>query len=194
MLKYISTLPELTQAIVGGTLQPPVTYNPEISKDLEQVILTAMARDRDERYENAGLMAKDLRSLKLRSAEGVATPDPKLSVAANQRSTHQGIVIRPPKRPQVQRPRYLDLEATQPPPVESNEQSSEKPALELSPEQANKIDRDYEDEVPTKPLDPITELDTQGQQKIEQAQLSSKTNSDAKRTLWRQLQRIFKQS
>lgn len=188
------TLPELTQAIVGGTLQPPVTYNPEISKDLEQIILTAMARDRDERYENAGLMAKDLRSLKLRSAEGVATPDPKLSVAANQRSTHQGIVIRPPKRPQVQRPRYLDLEATQPPPVESNEQSSEKPALELSPEQANKIDRDYEDEVPTKPLDPITELDTQGQQKIEQAQLSSKTNSDAKRTLWRQLQRIFKQS
>ena len=51
------TLPELTQAIVGGTLRPPGIYNPEISKDLEQVILTAMARNRDERYENAGLMA-----------------------------------------------------------------------------------------------------------------------------------------
>jgi serine/threonine-protein kinase len=188
------TLPELTQAIVDGTLRPPAAYNPEISKDLEQIILTAMARDRDERYENAGLMAQDLRSLNLRSTDSAVTHDPKLSIAANQRSSHQGIVIRPPKRPQAQRPRYLDLEATQPPPAESNEQSSEKPAIEQSPNPVNIIDRNYEDEVPTKPLGPITELDTQGQQIIEQAQLSTKTNSDSKRTLWKQLQRIFKQS
>ena len=149
------TLPELTQAIVNGTLRPPSTYNPEISKDLEQIILTAMARNRDERYENAGLMAKDLRSLKLRSTDVETTHDPKLSAATNQRSPHQGIVIRPPKRPQVQRPRYLDLEATQPPPVESNEQSPEETAFEQSPQQNIKIDIDYEDEVPTKPLSPI---------------------------------------
>src|SRR5713101_1049709 len=36
------TLPELTKAIVEGTLRPPSTYNPEISKELEQIILTAI--------------------------------------------------------------------------------------------------------------------------------------------------------
>src|SRR5207249_589986 len=52
------TLPELTQAIVGGTLRPPSTFNREISKELDQILLTAMARNRDERYENARLMAQ----------------------------------------------------------------------------------------------------------------------------------------
>ena len=47
------SLPELTQAIVGGMLRPPSIYNPEISKELEQIILTAMAGNREERYENA---------------------------------------------------------------------------------------------------------------------------------------------
>ena len=138
-------------------------------------------------------MAKDLRSLKLRSTEVAIAQDPKLSAASNQQSSHQGIVIRPPKRPQIQRPRYLDLEATQPPPAESNEQSPEETALEQSPQQGKKIDIDYEDEVPTRPLSPI-DLDTQTQQKIEQAQHSTKANTETKRTLWKQLQRIFKQS
>src|SRR5947199_7339668 len=35
------TLPELTQAIVGGTLHPPGTFNPELSPELEQIILKA---------------------------------------------------------------------------------------------------------------------------------------------------------
>src|SRR5436190_1675189 len=117
------TLPELTQAIIGGTLRPPSSYNPEISKELEKIILTAMARNRDERYENAGLMAQDLRSLNLRSTQVAVTRDPKLFANPNQRAAHESKPLRPPKRPQIQRPRYLDLEATQPPPGESSEHS-----------------------------------------------------------------------
>ncbi len=186
------TLAELTQAIVGGTLRPPSTYNQEISNELEQIILTAMARNRDERYENAGLMAQDLRSLNLRSMQDAATPDSKLSATSNQRGLHESTALRPPKRPQVQRPRYLDLEATQPPPGESREHSPGEPALEQSPQQGKAIDIDYEDEVPTKPLGPIMDLDTLTQQKVEQAQPPTKTNPETRRTLWRQLQRIFK--
>jgi serine/threonine protein kinase len=186
------TLPELTQAIVGGTLRPPSTYNPEISKELEQIILTAMARNRDERYENAGLMAQDLRSLNLRSIQDAATRDSKLSATSNQRASHESTALRPPKRPQVQRPRYLDLEATQPPPGESSEHSPGGPALEQSPQQGKAIDIDYEDEVPTKPLGPIVDLDTLAQQKVDQAQPPTKTNPETRRTLWSQLQRIFK--
>ena len=186
------TLPELTQAIAGGTLRPPSTYNHDISKELEQIILTAMARNRDERYEHAALMAQDLRKLNLRSSPVIATRDPNLLSTANQRGSRESIVIRPPKRPQVQRPRYPDLEATQPPPGESREHSPGEPALEQSPQQGKSIDISYEDEVPTKPLGPIMDLDTLTQQKVEQAQPPTQTNPETRRTLWRQLQRIFK--
>jgi serine/threonine protein kinase len=188
------TLPELTQAIVEGTLRPPGTYNIEISKELEQIILTAMARNRDERYENAGLMAQDLRSLNLRSTHGAAARNTKQPATVNQRSSHADIVIRLPKRPQVQRPRYLDLEATQPPPAESSEHSPGEPSLEQSPQQNKTIYRGFEDEVPTKPLGPIKDLDTLAQQKVKQAQPLTKTNPETRSTLWKQLQRIFKSS
>src|SRR5579859_3316762 len=32
------TLPQLTQAIVGGTLRPPSSFNPDLSQELEQII------------------------------------------------------------------------------------------------------------------------------------------------------------
>src|SRR5579859_7027357 len=51
------SLPELTSAIVSGPLRQPTTLNAEVSPDLERIILTAMARQRDERYEHATLMA-----------------------------------------------------------------------------------------------------------------------------------------
>src|SRR5258708_30982064 len=60
------TLPELTQAIVSGALHPPGTLNPEVAPELERIILIAMARNRDERYADAGLMAKELHALQLR--------------------------------------------------------------------------------------------------------------------------------
>jgi eukaryotic-like serine/threonine-protein kinase len=188
------TLPELTQAIVGGTLRLPSAYDPDISKELEQIILTAMARNRDERYEHAAFMAQDLRTLNLRPSLITATRDSNLPSTANQRGSRESIVKRPPKRPQVQRPRYLDLEATQPPPGEAREYSAGEPALEQSPHQGKAADFDYEEEVPTKPLGPMIDLDTLTQQQAKQAQLPTNRNPDARRTLWRQLQRIFKSS
>ncbi len=186
------TLPELTQAIVGGPLRPPGAFNPEISKELEHIILTAMARYRDERYENAGLMARELRSLNQRSTEVTATRDNKQPATASQRSSHEGIVIRPPKRPQAQRPRYLDLEATQPPPGEANQHSLGEPSLEQSPQQSKTIEKDFEDEVPTIPLGPGIDLNIAAKQRLDQHQFTA--NSESKRTLWKQIQRIFKQN
>src|SRR5437588_3189947 len=90
------TLPELTQAIVSGPLRRPGALNAEISKELDQILLTAIARNRDERYENARLMAQDLRSLNLRSTQSVATRNAKLSTNTCQRSYYEGIVVRHP--------------------------------------------------------------------------------------------------
>src|SRR6266581_4143561 len=49
-------LSELTQAIIGRPLRPPSTLNTALSLDLERIILIAMARDRNRRYEHAALM------------------------------------------------------------------------------------------------------------------------------------------
>src|SRR6266566_3959638 len=60
------SMPKLTQAIVSGPLQPPSQLAPDLSPILEQIILVAMSRDRDQRYEQAMLMAQDLRALNLK--------------------------------------------------------------------------------------------------------------------------------
>src|SRR5438477_531201 len=60
------SLPELTQAIVNSPVRPPGSYTPELSPELEQIILVAMARDRNERYEQAMLLSRDLRALNLK--------------------------------------------------------------------------------------------------------------------------------
>ena len=52
------SLPELTQAIISGPLRPPGALMPDISQELEQIILIAMSRDRDQRYEQAMLIAQ----------------------------------------------------------------------------------------------------------------------------------------
>jgi serine/threonine protein kinase len=186
------TLPELTQAIVGGTLRPPSTYNPELSPKLEQIILTAMARNRDERYKHATLMAQDLRALNLRPSTNTASHNPGSHLLTTQRGQRESIIIRPPKRPQVQRPRYLELEATQPP-VETIErspmQSQEAPVHEQPTRPGRK---EYAYEIPTKPLSPVTNVDTDAQQQSEQAPLS--LQPDTRRTFWQQVQRFFRSS
>ncbi len=192
------TLPELTQAIVGGTPRPPSSFNPDLSPELEQIILTAIARNRDERYEHAGLMAQDLRALNLRPSSATITRDPNPPSATKQRGPREGLVIHPPKRPQAHRPRYLDLEATQPPPGESGEHSPRQSSGELererSPAQGRAADIDYDDEVPTRPLGPIMDVDTHSQQQIKKDHAPTSPDSETRRTLWRQLQRIFKSS
>src|SRR5437764_3673932 len=117
------SLPELTQAITSGPLQPPSIFTSELSPQLEQIILVAMARDRNERYEQAMLMAQALHALNLQ-------PPTYLSPCAasgshlrtgERKSSRERVIIQPPKRPQMQPPRYLDLEITQPSPGEPKE-------------------------------------------------------------------------
>jgi len=190
------TLPELTQAIVGGTLYPPSRFNPELSPELERIILTAMARNLDERYIHATLMAQDLRALNLRPPTSATLPEqgPVSHSRAKLRETRKGILIRPPKRPQVHRPRYLDLEATQPLLGESREHSSGQPQGEPAREHSSKEQRtnEYADKVPTRPLGPITDVDTRTQQQFGQA--PGNPGSVRRRTFWRHLQRIFRSS
>jgi serine/threonine protein kinase len=107
------SMTELTGNITAGPLQPPSVYNPELSPQLEQVILTALARDRNERYNEAGLMAQDLRRLKLEPPEqSMQSNVPMLPAASSQRSqlsrdysqiSREQAIIHPPKRP-IQRP------------------------------------------------------------------------------------------
>ena len=177
------TLPELTQAIVAGPLRPPSAYNPDLSPALGQIILTAMARNRDERYEHATLMAQDLRALNLKPSPIAVSRDPASPSPASQQAQRESIVMRPPKRPQVHRPRYLDLEATQPPPAESTERSPAPSQKESSPEQPSAVSRtiEFEDKVPTRPL-------MNGAIPPQQ----SPTTPQTRRTFWQQLQRVFK--
>lgn len=190
------TLPELTQAITGGTLRPPSSFTPDLSPELEQVILTAMARNREKRYEDAGLMAQDLRALNLKPSSAPITHNPNTPSVAKQRGSREGIVIHPPKRPQANRPRYLDLEATQPQPGQGNEhsprQSPGEPEREQSPTQSRAASDDHKDEIPTRPLSPIMDEDTHSQQRVKKDHTPANPDAEARRTLWRQLQRIFK--
>ncbi len=96
------SMPELTQAIISGSPPAPTTLNEEISPELERVILTAMAKECQDRYEDAGLLARDLRALQTSSA---------YSLPSSNTITNQGkrVTLQPPKRPQAQRPVYEDI-------------------------------------------------------------------------------------
>jgi serine/threonine-protein kinase len=215
------TLPELTQAIVSGAIYPPGTLNPEVAPELERIILTAMARNRDERYADAGLMAKELHALQLRASREMGDhqgplPTPTSAPAptgmggsmaitgssdsspfppAQPYTRREGIVIRPPKRPQAARPSYLDMEATRPLPGEANEQTGT-PTAQLSEGSPRKLDRQEEyqrepaaggtplkeDEIPTGPLEPVSRIDESREQE-EQATKSP----EIRPTFWRRL-------
>lgn len=108
------SMPELTQAIIRGILQPPRAINPAIVPQLEEIILTALSRDRELRYESAGLMAQLLRTLHLQPSSKI----PAAEIPPPAPGGRDRVVAQLPKRPQARRPRYrdIDLEQTQPPP------------------------------------------------------------------------------
>jgi serine/threonine-protein kinase len=184
------TLPELTTAIVSGPLRRPTTLNAEISPELERIILTAMARQREERYEHATLMAQALRELRLQ-APGIPVSQPALNGPTRQPGQRENIVIRPPKRPQAGRPRFPDRdrerererEATPPPANETPDRPQGRPAHEATPENTTNHEIEKPEDVPTRPLNADGVIPA-----IEQATSSPET----RRTLWKQLQRIFK--
>ena len=171
-------LPELTQAIVGGSPRLPTALNSEIAPGLEEIILAAMARHRDERYENASIMAQDLRNLHLQAP---ATVTGKL----RQLGQREGIVLRPPKRPQVQRPPYLEPEAARSPARETSDQLQGSPAPDPVLETPGNHDIGQVEDIPTGPLisEPPFSAEEQGSQ-----------SAEARRSFWKQVQRIFKTS
>jgi serine/threonine-protein kinase len=113
------SISELTQSITTGKLQPPSFYNPELSPQLEQIILTALACDRNERYNEASLMAQALRNLNLEPpAQPAELISPILSVSSargpqlpssHPQASPGQATLHPPKRP-TQRPSYLNIE------------------------------------------------------------------------------------
>lgn len=113
------SMPELTTTITQGILKPPSTHNPALPHELERIILTALERDRDLRYSDAGLMAQDLRDLHLQSETSVHPRSSGISgtTGRHARFPHDRVVVHPPKRPQAQRPIFLDIEMepTRPP-------------------------------------------------------------------------------
>ncbi len=172
------SLPELTQAIISGPLRPPHALVPYISQELEQIILIAMSRDRNQRYEQAMLIARDLRSLNLRPVEQLSPelPQPRPKV-----------VVHPPKRPQMQIPRYMDFEMSQPPPpaqVEALSPRPQQPDFTESPTRPTSVP-EIDTEAPTGPLSPSSPI-------ARREQRAQKTrHNKAQRSFWR---KIFKSS
>ncbi len=196
------TLTELTQAIVGGVLHPPSTVNPEVAPEFERIILIAMARNRDERYADARSMAQELRTLQLRTPRESSAPtswgiggalpaagsiDFSPFSPAQPQIRRDGIVVRPPKRPQAARPSYLDLEATHPLPGEVNEPTGET-ILQESERSPGKLDRQNEfqqkpasplersresEETPTGPLEPVGRADALRRQEEQRTEVGN---------------------
>jgi len=67
------TLQEVAQGIVAGHLLPPRVLVPDLSPELEQILLTAMAPNRDERFSEAGMLASALRALRLHVPSTIAS-------------------------------------------------------------------------------------------------------------------------
>lgn len=101
-------LHDLTQTILAGKILPPGVLNPDLSPELERIILTAMASQRERRFAQAGLMAEELRALQLGpSSDSLfhmhSVPTEKPEMAANLL----------PKRPQTPMPRYPGVDTLQ---------------------------------------------------------------------------------
>lgn len=188
------TLPELTQAIISGPVQPPITLNPELSPELEKIILTAMARNRNERYEHALVMAHELRALNLKAPVYPGLPGTAPSSEPSKRTfqgVREGRVVQPPKRPQAQRPPSLDvsLEATQPPASEPAQAvaSSSTPQLTngSSPQPSSSTEPGKETAIADRGNN-LNAAAEQGKQVPQHPE-----NTEARRNLWQQLQRLF---
>lgn len=105
------TLQELTQVITAGRFLPPTALNPDLSVDLESIILTAMAANRDERFAQASEMAAALRALQLRqpSVSAMLTPEPPVVPE----TPVEVIREQSPEQPQAQNAAYPGVENAQ---------------------------------------------------------------------------------
>jgi eukaryotic-like serine/threonine-protein kinase len=112
-------MPELTRAITQGILQPPSTHNPALPPALETIIMTALAKDREQRYEEARIMARHLRALNLQPPQLPPLPSTFPQSSLVSQAGGKRAVVQPPKRPTMQQPRYFDfdIEQSHPSPV-----------------------------------------------------------------------------
>jgi serine/threonine protein kinase len=60
---------------INDPLPPPRSANPDISEPLERVVLKAMAKDPDQRFETAGAMAEALQNAQKETEETLVVPD-----------------------------------------------------------------------------------------------------------------------
>lgn len=185
------TLPELTQAIISSPLQPPSRFNPELAPELEHVILQAIARDRDERFEQASLMAQALRALSLKPP---AQPGSAASARQSSQPGRERVFIQPPKRPRAAPPRYLDAK----PSSQSAEVVADlptNPRLEISPSQETALSPasqayahpvvSIDTEGPTGPLEQPTPPEQPRPANTARSQLArGKRRKQQRRTLW----------
>lgn len=174
------SMPELTKTIVSGTLRPPSSLNADVTPELEKIIVTALARDRQLRYADASMMAQELRSLALKSPEHT---DP-LPSSGHERPEH--VIVRLPKRPRARRPRYLSIEEEETQPLSPAPQEDHPPLADPLPQPpkaslASQTQRSLL-EGPTHPL-----MTAQADIKPETIQITHKQS-----TIWHQLQRLFR--
>jgi serine/threonine-protein kinase len=101
---------EVTQMIAQGCFIPPRDINPEITPELEQIILIALAHDREQRYTDANRMAQALRALSLNSPRPDGISDAPQGQELHAPHTTKNITMHYPKRPQAKPPITLNLE------------------------------------------------------------------------------------
>jgi serine/threonine protein kinase len=200
------TMIELSQAITSGKVQPPSTHNPELSPQLELIILKALERDRELRYEEATMLARELRDLNLQPpARPMASIPPSLSLsgllttdqfkptqtAQTQHTSEQAKLILP-KIPQIQRPPYFDitLNQTRETEVQSNEHQaslpntsyiSHVPLYSLDQESGERTDRTEQTPKSLLPSQPTTS-----------SKLLGETRTQDRQTVKDQIHRLFR--
>ncbi len=189
------SMPELTRTIVSGTLRPPSSLNAEILPELEKIIVTALARDRQLRYADACLMAEELRALAIKRPPNSDPQPPSLSDDLPHKPEH--IIVHLPKRPRAQRPRYLrniEEESTQPLSPISEEDQPPVADPSLQPPKTGPTSQTQQSllEGPTHPI-LIAQTDIKPedvQRKRKQPIRQPQDQSD--NSIWQQLQRLFK--
>ncbi len=192
------SMPELTQAIIHGNPQPPSAHNPALSHDLEHIILKALSLHREQRYADASLMAEELRKLNLPStphAEAHNASAPGLSSRGRTPGQNRPN-MQLPKRPQAQRPNYLnvDLEQTLPPPAEPMTppiqhvlHEQQRHARGGKNDVLSSIEPAHYQHMSPSPRTPLPE-------DIKTVSLESLEKPQGRRSFWSQLQKLFKLS
>ncbi|HEX7735611.1 MAG TPA: protein kinase [Ktedonobacteraceae bacterium] len=106
------SLQELTQKITAGNMLPPTALAPDLSPELERIILTAMAANRDERFDQASTLAAELRALQLRAPSvGPILPQEKAPAPGGEHSESGHAPVS--KRPQTPIPHYPPADTLQ---------------------------------------------------------------------------------